>query len=71
MEVLNSIMSFLVGHEGMVATLAVVVEFVLRLVPSEKPKSIIYLVAGVIKSVGAILVKIGEMLDRVLPQKLK
>lgn len=71
MEVLNSIMAFLVGHEGMVATLAVVVEFVLRLVPSEKPKSIIYLVAGAIKSVGAILVKIGEMLDRVLPQKLK
>lgn len=71
MEFLNSVMEFLVGHEGMVATLAVVVEFVLRLVPSEKPKSIVYLVAGAIKSVGAILSKIGEMLDKILPQNVK
>lgn len=71
MEFLNSVMEFLVGHEGMVATLAVVVEFVLRLVPSEKPKSIVYLVAGFIKAAGAVLSKIGELLDQVLPQKLK
>lgn len=64
-------MEFLTGHEGMVATLAVVVEFVLRLIPSEKPKSIIYLVAAVVKSAGAVLSKIGEILDKILPQKLK
>ena len=71
MEILNSIMEFLVGHEGMVATLAVVVEFVLRLVPSEKPMGILQMVAGIVKAVGAILVKFGEISDKILPQKLK
>jgi hypothetical protein len=70
MEFLNSILSYLSGAEGMVATLAIVVEFVLRLVPSEKPRSIAYAVGGFVKVIGAVFTKLGELLDKILPQKL-
>lgn len=49
----------------------VVVEFALRLIPSEKPLSILHLVGAGIKKVGAGLLAVGGFLDKVLPQKVK
>jgi hypothetical protein len=70
-SVLDMIMGFLMSVEGSAATIAIVLEVVLRLIPSDKPRSIILLVAGVCKKVGDILVKASEILNKVVPQKLK
>jgi predicted benzoate:H+ symporter BenE len=50
---------------------ATVLEFVFRLFKTEKPKSIIYMVADCVKMFGAGLTKVGTFLDKVLPQRLK
>jgi hypothetical protein len=70
-ELFAKVMEVLTSVEGASLTIAVVLEFIFRLVPSEKPKSIVYLVAEGAKKLGAILTKIGEVLDKVLPQKVK
>jgi len=56
---------------AVVATIAMVLEFGLRLIKTEKPKSMIYLVADAIKGVALILAKVGLLLDKVLPQRVK
>lgn len=53
------------------ATGAVIVEFVLRLLPSQKPLSIAHVVAGALQSIGVGLKKVGDLLDKVLPQTIK
>ena len=67
----ESVMKFLSSVEGASLTVAVVVEFVFRVIPSQKPLSILYIVADVVKKAGEALIKIGKILDKVLPQKLK
>jgi len=70
MEFLDQILAFLGSAVGASASIAFVLEFVLRLIPSQKPLSILHLVGAGVKKVGAILIKLGELLDKVLPQKL-
>lgn len=71
MEFLDKILAFLSSAEGASLTIAVVVEFILRMIKSEKPLSILYLIANVAKKSGEILVKISNLMDKVLPQRLK
>jgi hypothetical protein len=71
MEFLDKALNFLLSAEGSAATVAVVFEFVLRLIPSAKPLSVLYLVAKIVSKVGEILVFVGKFLDKILPQKLK
>jgi len=71
MEFLDKILAFLSSAEGASLTIAVVVEFILRMIKSEKPLSILYLISSVAKKSGEILVKIGNLMDKVLPQRLK
>jgi DNA-binding HxlR family transcriptional regulator len=71
MEFLDKVLEFIATAEGASLTIAVVVEFVLRMIKSEKPLSVLYLAANVIKKSGEILVKIGNLLDKILPQRLK
>lgn len=66
-----AILSFLEKSQGQAAIIAMVLEFSLRLIPSEKPLSILYIVAKVAKISGDILSKFGELLDKILPQNLK
>ena len=68
MEWINDVMNALLSVEGMSATIAVVLEFVLRLLPTKKPLSIAHVVAAVVKGLAKILTKIAEILDSVLPQ---
>jgi hypothetical protein len=70
-ELFAKIMEVLSSVSGASATIAIVLEFAFRLIPSEKPKSIIYLIASAAKSLGGILIKAGELLDKVLPQTIK
>ena len=64
MEVLGSV-------EAQVGIIAVIVEFVLRLFKTEKPASVLYIIAGALKLAGAALAKAGALLDKVLPQRVE
>jgi|LakMenEpi03Aug12_release.lakeMendotaPanAssembly.Ray.scaffolds.fasta_scaffold21525_5 hypothetical protein len=70
-QVLDQVSAFLSSALGSSATIAIVLEFVWRLVPSEKPKSVLHLISFVAKKLSEILAKIAELSDKVLPQKLK
>lgn len=59
------------------AGVAMVVEFLLRMVKSDKPLGLIHTVSGVIVKVAAMLAlagqavgKLAELTDKVLPQKI-
>ena len=52
-------------------TIGVVVEMGLRLIPSQKPLSVMYVIEDVFHMVGKICGAIGDMMDKVLPQRLK
>jgi hypothetical protein len=70
-EIFNKAMDFLLSVEGASVTIAIILDFAFRLIPSDKPKSVIYLVAEVVKKSGKFLVKLGQILDKVLGQKIK
>jgi hypothetical protein len=70
-EIFNKAMDFLLSVEGASVTIAIVLDFAFRLIPSDKPKSVVYLAAEVIKKSGEFLVKLGQILDKVLGQKIK
>lgn len=72
MEVLDQVLAFLASVSGpALVIIAGVVEFALRFVKSEKPLSILHLVAAGARKVAKILESIANLLDKVLPQKLK
>lgn len=71
MEWINKALDFLASAEGASVTIALVVEFVLRFVKSEKPLSVLYLVASSLKGLGNLFEAAGHFLDKILPQKLK
>jgi hypothetical protein len=64
-------LSLVSSAEGAAITIALILDFVFRLIPSEKPKSVIYMVAKGIKMSGELLTKLGSFLDKVLGQKIK
>ena len=70
MEILNKIVEFIASAEGMVATIAVVMEFIFRLFPSKKPIGILQFVAKILHVVADILSRIAKFLDKVLPQNV-
>jgi len=69
-SIVDSILSFISSGSGAMI-IAAVLEFVLRFVKSDKPMSIMYVIAGAFKLFGNLLSKLGEFLDKVLPQKVK
>lgn len=52
-------------------SVAIAIEFALRMFKSEKPLSIAYMVADGFKKVGEIMSKCGQLMDKILPQRLK
>lgn len=71
MEALFAKILELVGSvEGQAAIISICLEFVLRIIPSQKPLSILYIAAAALKGAGAVLSKAGQVLDKVLPQKI-
>ena len=53
------------------ASIAIALEFAFRMVKTEKPLSIAYMIADGFKKVGELLSKCGVILDKILPQRLK
>jgi hypothetical protein len=70
-ELFNKAMEFLGSAQGASMTIAIVMEFVFRLVPSKKPLSILHMIAKGAGLVGKVLVKFAEVADSILPQKIK
>jgi hypothetical protein len=71
MEFLDQVLGWIASASGASVAIALVLEFAFRLIPSDKPKSILYLVGAVSKKLGEIFTAIGNLSDKVLPQKLK
>ena len=68
-SVINSISEFMTG--GVFATVVIVLEMVMRMVKTDKPMSIIYIVSGFLKKSSELLSLIASLLDKVLPQRVK
>lgn len=73
MEVLNNVIHGIdkVSSGQLMASIIIGVEFALRMVKSDKPLSIIYMISDGLKKVGELCTKLGVFLDKVLPQRLK
>lgn len=73
METLNKVVESLnhIMNAQVLLSVAVGIEFALRMLKTEKPLSIAYLVADSFKKCGEILTKVGQLLDKVLPQRIK
>lgn len=73
MEVLNHWIAVIGNaiNTPMLMSVGIAIEFMFRMFKTEKPKSIIYMVADGIKKSGELLTKLGSLLDKVLPQRLK
>lgn len=54
-----------------ISTAAVVLEFILRAIPSQKPLSIAYMIADAAHALADMLGKFGDALDKVLPNRIK
>lgn len=63
------ILKFLSDAQVAAPTVALILEFVLRLIPSQKPLSILHIIARVVRVVSNILEKLADLLDLILPQK--
>lgn len=70
-EIILKVSEFLSSAMGASATVAVVLEFAFRLLPSKEPLSVLHLVGKFARAIGGILVKCADFLDKVLPQVLK
>ena len=70
-ELFSKVMEYLSQADHAAMTIAVIIEVAFRLVPSEKPKSILIMVAKGAELCGKALVKLSEVLNKVIPQKLK
>jgi hypothetical protein len=70
-ELFLKLMQVLASVEGASLTVAIVLEFVFRLVPSQKPLSIAHLVAGFARKSSEALKKLADVMDKILPQVKK
>jgi hypothetical protein len=70
-ELLAKILELLSSVEGASATVAIVLEFVFRMIPTKKPLGLLHMIASSAKLLGEALLKLAALLDKVLPQKIK
>jgi len=68
---LDTISSYLTPDAAIVTGAAILIELVFRLVKSKKPLSIAHGVAAGARKVSDLCSKLADLLDKVLPQKLK
>lgn len=70
-ELFAKVVEFLTQADNSAATILIILEVAFRLVPSEKPRSILIMVAKGAELSGKALVKLSEVLNKIIPQKLK
>lgn len=72
MELIQSIIDFINNNLMTVAaSIAFVLEFLMRIIKTEKPKSILLAIAAFCSLVGALFSKLAEFLNKIIPQNLK
>lgn len=69
LPVLGDVLGALDPSAPIVAAVLMVLEVVLRLIKSDKVRSIMRLVAAVTRQVGALVERLAELLDRVVPDR--
>jgi hypothetical protein len=69
--IIQKCLEFIASAEGASATIAIVLEFAFRMIPSDKPIGLLHILAKSAKGIGSVLIKFAELSDKILPQKLK
>lgn len=71
MDALNHFISMIPSPtSAAIGTIAIVVEFALRLIPSQKPLSILHAIGAGARLIGQALEKIADLSDKILPQNV-
>lgn len=70
-ELFAKLMEALSSVEGSVVTVALVLDFAFRMIPSKKPLSVLHVIAKGAGMVGEVLVRTAKLADSVLPQNIK
>jgi len=70
-ELFAKVMEYLSQADNAAVTIAVIMEVAFRLFPTEKPRSILLMIAKGAEYSGKALVKVSEVLNKIIPQKLK
>lgn len=70
-ELFVKVMEALASVEAAAVTVALVLDFVFRMIPSKEPLSVLHVVAKGARLLGEALIKVAEISDKVLPQKTK
>ena len=65
-EIIAKALQLLSSAEGASVTIAIVLEVVFRLFPSEKPQGVILMIASIIKGIGEILIKLSSLINKVI-----
>jgi hypothetical protein len=72
MEALKHMIDVLNNHSaGAIATIGTIIEIAIRLIPSEKPMSIMIAASEIIHALADISGAIASAIDKIIPQKLK
>jgi hypothetical protein len=73
MEMLQKFLDALINFDtsAILTTVLVAWEILGRLIKTEKPAGAIRFVAGLVRKIGDIAVKLADILDKFLPQNLK
>ena len=69
LALIDKLMAAIPADAGFIVIIAGVIDFVFRLVKTDKPKSIAYFIAGAFHKLGALFEKIAMLMDKVLPQR--
>lgn len=72
MEFLQKALEFLTNIDGsVIMTAGIVVEVVFRLVKTDKPRSLLLMAAQALEAGGKVAIKAAELINKVIPQRLK
>jgi len=71
MEFLEKISGVIPNEAAIVVIIAGALDFIFRMVKTERPLSLAWVIAKAIGKVGEICTKLALFLDKVLPQKVK
>lgn len=67
---LDKIHALVLAHQVISGSALVIVEFILRMIPSQKPIGIIHAISGIAHKLGDIFGGIASFLDSILPQNV-
>lgn len=70
-SIIDMISHILDSAIGKGAAITLALDFILRLFKSQKPLSVAYAIAALARGISGILLKFAELLDKVLPQRVK